>query len=232
MDRRHVENGIHRSWAFVEELGLAETFSNPGCLEVSEEWRDLTLKDDTTYVKLYLRGLSLSHYNFCLKDYSFFQFGWEERNVVRYAFFPNPFVTNQSAVEDFKRRQELVESGLLTLEEYLALLRDSPPEGRVPLLRYENAPAQWKELRHPCSHLHVGYHAENRWAVSRILTPLAFTMFVAKQYYIAEWRTCGDDESQPGGNRFEGVLIGERSQCYALGDDCFSELERQSFHFG
>ena len=46
-------------------------------------------------------------------------------------------------------------------------------------IRYEVATRDYLELRHPAAHFHIGLH-EGRWPVDKILSPTAFTMFVAK----------------------------------------------------
>jgi hypothetical protein len=228
MERRDVQNGIHRSWEMVYRLDLGETFSNGASLGVNEEFRDLVLADESSYLRIYLAGINLSHYNFLLIDYSYFQFSWSSPDRVRYAYYPNPFEGNAA---DFKRRRELVESGLITQDEYLSILHDARLDPRVPLLRYEYAPDQHKGLHHPCSHFHIGHHGDNRWALNRLLTPLAFTLLILKLYYGSVWRDLGLDEADECGNSFEAKLIEEKRNCRLIGDALFSAIEARSFFF-
>ena len=86
MDRSDVVRGINRTWETAERLDIAETFGNAGPLPVKDEFRDLLFSADTLYVDAYLAGLSMSHYNVLLSDYSYFQFSWEREGYVRYAF--------------------------------------------------------------------------------------------------------------------------------------------------
>ena len=67
-------NGIYRSWEIVDLMGIGETFSDGAPIGVNEEFRDLVLSDKSSYVAVYLAGINLSHYNFMLVDYSYFQF--------------------------------------------------------------------------------------------------------------------------------------------------------------
>lgn len=231
MNRSDVENGIQRSWATLGELSLAESFSSGAPIVADGNFVTLALSDDTKYTKLYMYGLSASQYNILLSDYSYLQFGWSDGDNVRYAYYPNPFVGGVSDTKEFRRLRKLLEEGLITADEHSSLLRERQIESRIPLLRYENAPGQWRELRHPCSHFHIGHHAENRWAANRVLTPLAFTLLVCKQYYSEEWFAFGDDESIDFGNRFEAALVQERQHCRSIGDDYFTANEARSFHF-
>lgn len=163
---------------------MNESFANAGLLPLNEEFRDLILSSKTTYSSVYVAGLSLSHYNILLTDYSYFQFSWDRENYVRYAYYPNPFISGKdNELESFRRLQELVESGLLQHEEYLTILSERSAMSGIPMLRYENAPDQRKKFAHPCSHFHIGFHSENRWPVRRILTPYAFSLLVFKNYY-------------------------------------------------
>lgn len=173
MNRRDVENSIHRSWTFLEKLDLAASFSCPGVLPVNEDFRDLALAAETKYTTLYMHGLQNSHYNILLADYSYFQFSWDKDEDVRYAYYSNPFIATGHSVDKFKRLNELLSAQMITIEEYHSLLNDVQPEIRVPLIRYENSPAQYVALKHPCSHLHIGFHSENRWAVRRIISAIA-----------------------------------------------------------
>lgn len=231
MNRHDVENGIHRSWSFLEALALAESFSNPGILPINEEFRDISLDISTKYTSLYLTGLRLSHYNVLLSDHSFLQFGGEDGSNLRYAYYPNPFASPGEGIAKFKKIRELFDADLITLEQYHALLNDAQPELRVPLMRYENAPSQWRALKHPCSHFHIGHHSDNRWALKRILTPLAFTMIIAKQYYPDEWTLADGIDENNFENSLEGKLIAERQNCQIIGDDLFTDPEERSFHF-
>lgn len=233
MDRHSISNGIIRSWDFLEKMGLHESFSNSGPLPVNEVFRDLILSEDSRYVDIYSTGLSLSHYNILLIDYSYFQFSWEGGDNVRYAYYPNPYTAGKTReLASFKRRRKLVASGAITQEEYLSMLRDANDELRVPLIRYENAPSQYQGLKHPCSHLHIGHHGDNRWPLNRVLTPAAFTLWIAKQYYGEEWWTLGEDEQNEFGNTLEHLLVQEKTNCRPVVASHFSDLEFRSFYLG
>jgi hypothetical protein len=228
MERRDIENGIYRSWKILENLDIGETFSNGAALEVNEQFRDVILSHDSSYITVYLTGMNLTHYNFLLTDYAYFQFSWSAPENLRYAYYPNPF---EASAADFGRWRELVETGFITQEEYLSILRDSRIDPQMPSIRYEHAPDQYRELHHPCSHLHIGHHDDNRWALNRLLSPLAFTLLILKHYYGSVWREIGYDEQDQCRNSLESALIAEKSNCRQIGADLFSLLEARSFFF-
>ncbi|MDR7380415.1 hypothetical protein J2X19_005122 [Rhodoferax ferrireducens] len=233
MQRADVTNGIYNTWKMADELGIAEVFSNPAPLPVNEEFRNIIYSSESLYTQTYIAGLSLSHYNILLSDYSYFQFSWESEHCVRYAFYPNPFISgNDDEVKAIKKWRDLVESDFLTHEEFLRLLTDRPPSSGVPMFRYENAPSQRKKFKHPCSHFHIGFHSENRWPLERILTPYAFSLLVFKAYYGLPWIEYGDEEEPEIGNRFERILLNEKSNCPIVPQLLFENVERRTFFFG
>ncbi|WP_263220156.1 DUF2290 domain-containing protein [Pseudomonas atacamensis] len=233
MNKDEVRSGIGQVWALAQSLGVAEIYSNPVPLPVNAEFRDVILSSSSNYVQVYNKGLELSHYNILLSDYSFFQFSIEGDDNVRYAFYPNPYTSHSNEYSEwFISRHEMVEAGLLTHEEFLSLLADKTGIGSVPLLRYENAPAQRKKMHHPCSHFHIGFHSENRWPVRRVLTPTAFALLVFKFYYGTYWRAVGDDENLEIDNSFDRTLVSEKTRCYLVSDEFFEPEEERTFFFG
>lgn len=233
MNREMVRAGISRVWQIAESLGISEIFSNPSPLQVDAEFRDLILSHTSTYIEVYNKALALSHYNILLTDYSFFQFSSDGEENVRYAFYPNPYASSSDEYNNwFKSRQDMVEAGMLTHEEFLSLLSGKTGVGAIPLLRYENAPNQRAKFHHPSSHFHIGFHSENRWAVRRVLTPIAFALLVFKMYYGENWRAIGeDDEPDQIKNKFERSLIAERARCYLVADHLFEADEERAFYF-
>lgn len=233
MQKGEVQTSILKGWEVVERLGIAETISNPSPLPINDEFRDIILRGDASYLEIYMCGLRLSHYNFLLTDYSYFQFSWSKENCVRYAYYPNPYLTGREGtggISTIKRWHELLEAELLSFEEYLALLKDSKPEVRVPLIRYENAPDDYVALEHPCSHFHIGHHGSNRWASNRVLTPNAFTLLLCKLYYSHAWQEHWEDKDGKRFNRFEELLTVEKQKSNRLGEAHFAESELKSFH--
>lgn len=228
MDRRAVAEGIHASWRFFESCLMAESFASPDPLAVDTEFRDMIMSGDATHESLYAYCLNKSHYNLLLHDHSFFQFSWSSENNVRFAYYPNPHVSDHEALGKFRRYREMLGEGLLQDEDFGQLVRAMTYRGSIPIFRYENAPGQYKPLAHPCSHMHIGLHGENRWALRRHLTPLAFSMLIAKHYYPVEWSMGIPEGSISGENDFEVALVGERRNCRIV--EQFSPQEELAFH--
>lgn len=232
MDRASLEKSIATAWASVQLLDLGETFSNGGSLEVASEFRDLILDPNSPYEDIFLHGLRQSHYNFLLSDHSYFQFTWNNLNDVRYAYYPNPYLGSDAALLlSYKKKLELLQCDMITYEEFLQLLGEAKGNGRKPVIRYENAPRQYKEAVHPCSHLHIGLHGDDRWAVRRLLSPSAFTLLILKNYYGDQWRLSEKLEGNEHFTQLDEQLVLARGQSRLIEDDFFSAREGSLFHF-
>ena len=231
MNNDEVRSGIAKSWDFFDSLDLGEAFITPTPLAVIQDFRKVALDAKSLYTDVYESGLALSHYNILLFDLAFFQFGWSGENEVRYAYYPNPFISgNKEAQVKLQNWREAQLAEILSEEDVSALIASLTTSGTVPLIRYENSPSQYRPFRHPCSHMHIGLHSDNRWPLARVLTPLAFSMWIVKQYYTDSWSVY-DDETHPIGNRLEQDLIDEQANCRILGEELFGPSEVRSLHF-
>ena len=230
MERREVQKGIRDSWSAVLGLGLGETIGSAMPLPVHEGFRDLIFSQGVQYNELYLVGLEYQHYNILLSDVSFFQYSLTSDDHARYAYYPNPFLETTDSELNIKRFRELVDAELITHEEFLMLVNEQRSDNRAAPIRYENAPKDRKAFSHPTSHFHIGHGTGGRWAVSRTLTPLAFTLLILKHYYPDEWAAAERSEGQEA-NAFDLRLIRARAECVEVPVTLFSADERRCFHF-
>lgn len=220
-------SSVANSWELVIRMELGETVTSCVSLPVLDTFRDVVFDTDSSYLDVYLAGLSFRHYNFILKDYAYFQFS-EVGDTVRFSYYPNPFYglgdeTCQQLIKE-------VEYGDLSVEDFRELLSEMPVMLDQPQIRYDSEPNHYREIEHPSAHLHIGHLPVNRWSVSRVLTPYAFTLLIMKHYYTYQWSSFSNE-----GNAFlndlEECLANERSSCDLLSIDVFSEKERRLFHF-
>ncbi len=228
IDRADFVTSVRRSWESVKQFELGETVRQFEPLPVIPEFRDLALGGADRYADLFAGGYRTGAYNIVLRDFSLLQFG-SDRVGLRYAFLPNPYITLAASGKTIDEAWDLVNGGASSLEEAIDEIGGLGTESGVPLIRYEVAESQWVPLRHPFAHFHIGFHSENRWPVSRILTPLAFTLFIVKMYYANEWLVgCVQREA----SRFERRLRDEReANCRIVSPEFFPDDERRSFHF-
>ena len=230
VNRADLVRGIAKAWAFAKRLKLDETFANPVPLEPRDEYRRMALDENTHYEDVYLTALKGSYYNFLLCDFSFFQFHINGDGETRFAYYPNPFIgASISAMAELTEMREYLEEDVITTEEYLHAVAERRACRHPPLIRYEHAPSQYKELSHPCSHFHFGNHGENRWAVKRELTPVAFSLLIYRQFYGLQWQDCGEGVAEI--PSLDSCLRDERQNSRTLSDAQFTEEEARHFHF-
>ncbi|MGP0060447.1 MAG: DUF2290 domain-containing protein [Beijerinckiaceae bacterium] len=230
----NVVQGIRRAWQYASAVGIDQVFSDPRSLKASDEFKEIALSTAATYEEVYLYGLSGGQYNILLADYAYLQFGGNDENSLRYAYYPNPFLgASQSAVSELTTLRSFVDEGIIDMDEFLHSVSEIRHTQHPPLVRYENAADQYKEdLTHPCSHFHLGHHLENRWPVRRVLTPGAFALIIFKYFYPEYWTKGG---TVPGGNgkiTLDEALIAAKRDCRILPDHLFSEKAGQQFCFG
>lgn len=232
MTLEEIKAGIRKSWDYLKLCDVGQSFSNPAPLTASEAFKAVATSGTATYEEIYLTGLREGDYNVSLFDYSFVQFGGTTDNTLRYAYYPNPFLgSSVEAVSGLADLREYVEEGVISMDEYLHAIADLRSTQHPPVFRYENSFDQYVDLRHPCSHFHLGHHADNRWPLSRVLTPQAFTLLIIKHFYSAHWASC--PKMVVGANEVSAdeLLITERQNCRILADEFFSDAAKRQFHF-
>ncbi|MES2289947.1 MAG: DUF2290 domain-containing protein [Pseudomonadota bacterium] len=210
---------------------MDELFTDPSSITVSDTFKQLALDTKSTYEDLYLEGLSGGQYNILLADYSFFQFGGTTDESLRYAYYPNPFLgASQNAISELAELRTYVNEGVLDMDEFLHRVSEMRFTQHPPLVRYENAPSQYLELVHPCSHLHIGHHSENRWPVRRVLTPAAFTLLLLKLFYADFWQ---EGDAIPSGHQtlsLDDMLASAKEDCGLLPEELFSVAAERQFY--
>jgi hypothetical protein len=235
MKRSDFMLSLRGTQGLLNDLELLQIPRWFAALEPSDEFTALAHRRDTRYADLFRTGLRNSDYNFLLTDFSYLQFyhiEGKETFEVRYAFYPNPF--DVIPYEEFCRSLEVVDSDAADVdpyEVYYEHLAGVEEHLRTPPVRYEVSFRQYEELVHPAAHLHVGLHAESRWPVDRILTPLTFAAFVAKLFYAANWHV-GRPKGAEGRNRFDEVYIREKRACATIETAHFSDAERGQLFVG
>lgn len=162
----------------------------------SEAFNKISLTSDN-YVAIYEAGLSLSHYNVLLQDLSYFQFSYTNETEFALAYYPNPRVSGSaSALNEFRELERDRDSGGLTSEEFDELVAGMPAHGYIPRIRFEYSKTQYRQVRHPGAHFHIGMSGEDRWCSGRKLSPRSFGMLMTKFYYPEVWWT-GSRFSRP-----------------------------------
>lgn len=151
-----------------------------------------TARNSTNYSEVYDVGASNQQFNMMMSDMSFFQFYEKKEGCeVRLAYYPNPYQFLKYK-ENKVAALQLLDDGDITHDEYEQLLSESDFTCDIPVIRYDLSIGQYCEVFHPAAHLHVGFHAENRWPSRRQLSPYAFMLMILMHYYTQLWSRSGE----------------------------------------
>ena len=138
MTRAEFETSIRTAFNFIQnELGLLRTVSNLSSLPVSDDFNRILLFPESLYEDIYLTGSRLSHFNFMIKDFSYYQFSHNSRDSWRLAFFPNPWAAGANNIEEkIEEWEALQETGDLTDEAGMQLIDELPRPRNIPPIRF------------------------------------------------------------------------------------------------
>lgn len=224
-------NSIKNAWRLVDHLRVGGSFVNPSSLSPSSEFKNKSRDDSVSYPEAFRSALRNIDYNFQLFEYSIFQFSQFSDESLRFAFYPNPFISGGIA-DEISDLEEYLEEGVIDYEEYSSLISDNSRLSYPPIIRYEFSPRQYQELVHPCAHLHIGHHNESRWPVRRKLNPEAFSAMVLKLFFSEQWH------GSPSLARGRELVTTDElysiyyKNCQMLQDEYFSDREKVQFCWG
>lgn len=235
MNENDFARSLRAAAELFEFLGVFESCTTFSSHDPSEKFRRLAYSADVRYADLYRVGLANHDYSFLLNDLSYVQYYCHRVDGIlglRYAFYPNPY--DFMPYSAFLEELGMESAGADSYEMYLEYLSEANESGHVPPIRYDLAYRDYEALEHPTSHLHLGLHEDNRWPLDRVLTPLAFSLLIAKMFYSGQWKHHGLRRRQRDSdlNSFDTLLLQEKSKCSSLDRQFFSDLERRQFFIG
>jgi hypothetical protein len=194
MTQSEFKRSIAKAYKFLKNIGLSKEFIIPISLPVNKDFNLIALGDACTHESIFFCGLSNNYYNFSINDYSYFHFSLtKEGNELecRMAFYPNPFSEMDESMtspqESIIVYQELFANGDISFEELSQALSEVSPRITTPIIRYDVSYKQWKKVKHPVAHIHLGINNPSRIASDKIFTPEFFTMFVIRTFYSQYW---------------------------------------------
>lgn len=238
MTRDDFNASIRAVHAFFENEDFLESSVYLVALPRSEDFNATTLTSKD-YSVVYEKGLSLSHYNFILKDLAYFQFSHASEGEWALAYYPNPRVSGSpDAFAEFNELKDAFDRDEINDEEFSSMVSSIHVGNYIPRVRFEYSESQYRRVKHPGAHFHIGMSGEDRWASSRKLSPRSFGMLIAKHYYPDLWwkksrfSLSEQDQELPGNVE---TCIDEKLLNSIRNDGIshsFADFERQTFHFG
>ena len=226
------DKSIRKTIDFASEIDLLLQCGPVHSLKASAEFKRIS-RQAQRYHQLYDSGAKNQEFNIMLKDHSFFQFTeTTEQEDIRLAYYPNPYAFIEYK-NDMQTAEAMLHNGELTLPEFEQLISEGNLTFDIPIIRYDLSAKQHCPKYHPAAHLHIGFRAENRWPVNRILSPFAFFLKILFLYYPNTWKEQGEYQKGENekGNHFEEKYIIELSLCRKLNADLFEDTESKRLHF-
>lgn len=231
MNKEDLIPHIRKCWMYAKALKIDEIFSGPVALEASDDFKSASSDANSTYEDVYLVGMRDSQYNILLRDYSFFQFGMGGRDGVRFAYYPNPFLGQATeTLSELGELREYVSEGILEVEDFLHRVSEIRHHRQPPMMRYEYSLSQYVENSHPCSHIHLGFHGENRLPVKRYLTAHGFCLLIFRLFYLENWQKADSIKVGEQNLEIDAIFEAVRTDCRVLHAHEFSEAESKRFH--
>lgn len=231
MKRDDFEKSIREAFSLLVKIELSswDRQISLRCLEPHPEFRRVAYSAETSYQDVFKAGLRYRAYNFVLHEFSYFQFWHDskhEARVLRYAYYTNPF---DIAAADQSVSQWCAAESIINCDDlYQQVLDDSHVVIGKPPIRYDLDLDGHRESIHPCAHLTVGAHMNNRWPVARVLTPKLFVLFICKHYYPDFWTKMDRKTKSTEGftNTFDQTLADEKRASLSLGKVKFTQKEK------
>ncbi|EHR40476.1 DUF2290 domain-containing protein [Alishewanella jeotgali] len=234
MVSQSFNQNIRETISLAEKFGLLFQAGSCVSLVTPPEVKFMSRRA-VSYREVYDTIVSFQSFNLMLEDRSFFQFTEVEANSdVRLVYYPNPY----QFVEYLSERREilkLLESEEITDIEYEQFTSEADFTSDIPVIRYDLSLNQHCKLYHPAAHFHIGFHAENRWPVDRVLTPKAFFLKTLYSYYQRKWKTQEQNTIDEIENVFDMLYREEiRKNCPLISEMSpkhFDRIEHERLHF-
>lgn len=227
MNEANFNRSLKQGNDFFQELGLMRAFLVPHSLLPNYRFNQIALDTERPYEEVFFAGLKEGQLNFILNDLTYFQFSRDSEIEARYAFYPSPFSANSIVL--LKKYLEALDNGWLDNEAFLHAIEALPSNNRRPVLRYEYSDSQYRKIRHPISHLHIGTYGQDRWGFEKFITPYAFCLQVAKMYFGEHWEALTEEDGPVRNNQFDDYLVAEKAACLMPPIERFCDDERQHF---
>jgi hypothetical protein len=138
-------------------------------------------------------------YDFRLNDQSLLLFIKEGSDIhsgsLKYSYYEAPvsvisyrdFVLFEAGAGEDIAEETLNEWGDELRPEYESYVSSTQLKNAVTPVRYDCQSSDYRTSVHPASHFHFGVGNDIRVGTRRVLTPVAFTLFVLRQRYPAAW---------------------------------------------
>jgi hypothetical protein len=192
ISRGTFEHSIKEAIQLLKDLDLFKSVGVKDIGDHSDAFKKISRGNRHT--EIYNSAIENLDYEILLKDESIFQFSLD--SSIRYCFIQNPtiFFDQQDYIKEIFTDDEILEYSIEELlstikeEEYEQFLDEQNLNLSANFFRYDVDAKGYIPLLHSYSHIHIGFNENTRISCSKILTPLKFVIFAAKNTYYSEWK--------------------------------------------
>lgn len=171
--------------SYFRYAGLAVTQFADGHFEMTQEM--VTELRQLNYIDQWKISRENRWCHILLDDLSFFAFS-EIGGKPSFGYYPCPLDIDSLGSYLKERGIDPTKRNRMThSEEYDMAVQTAALREFITPIRYDIDSAAYKKCIHPAAHLHIGWDNQVRIATRRILTPLAFILFIIRQTYPANW---------------------------------------------
>lgn len=219
--------------SFMKKINLLkkENYSRNVSFEFSKfsnEFVQIFQKND--YINIYVTAMENNDYDILLKDDSFFQFTYDDRDckIIRYAYYENPFI--YETYEEFLMKEldtSIEDVGDLFMQEYEQYVSEASIKSSVNPMRfdYDENEEHYKEMLHTGSHIHIGHDNEIRLPTKYLLTPFGFVIFVIRNQYLAYYKELLQEE------KLKNIILKEKNAFSRCPEKLFREGDESHLYF-
>lgn len=139
----------------------------------------------------YVEQWKLSHahrwFHVVLEDLAYFTFS-EVDGKSSYGYYPCPL--DVQSLSDYLRERDIEltqKNRLAAAEKYELSVQTANLRESITPIRYDLDTGAYRTCTHPATHIHIGLDNQIRIATRRLMTPLAFVLFIFRQVYPDNW---------------------------------------------
>lgn len=227
-----ISSSVAGAILLLKEIGIYKGSGYKGVGNHSDTSKKVAKSNRHT--DIYLTAIQNHDYEILLFDDSIFQFS-ALQNELRYSFIQNPNIhlSKEAYLETILAPEDLLKLDSSELDslissidenEFEQFLNEQDLNIAANLIRYDFSRVGYVPLIHSCSHIHVGLNPSFRIPCSRVMTPLAFTIFSIKHTYYHFWK-----DSVNRIPHFNTKILDSKNLCLGLQNADWNDVEKTEF---
>lgn len=176
---------VSRAYKFFKNLGLANRHNDKVSYQsiVVDKFRDFPYREQWEYF------WKNKYYDILMNDLSIIQFKppTEQNPEYSFCYYDSPIMGESYEQFLIGLGFSMKSEGYQLWEDYEESILSAPLKQYVTPIRFDYSPNSYREGVHPTAHIHIGLENHVRIATHKLLEPLSFSLFVARQTKPEHW---------------------------------------------